>query len=74
MWAVAVALLGSGLPLLAAATYDRRRRWRQAEPFVGDERGAPEPVLVPNGVVYLVYLGGGLAAAGLLLLPAAAGL
>jgi hypothetical protein len=64
--AVAATLAVLGLALALGATRDRRRRWRHARPFAGDERAAPEPALVPNTRVYLVYLGWLLVAAGAL--------
>lgn len=52
-----MALIVVGAAVSAIATLDRRRRWRRAEPFAGDERAAPEPALVPNTTVYVVYVG-----------------
>lgn len=60
----AVTLLAVGLTMVATATRARRRRWRQVQPFAGDERGAPEVALVPVTVMYLVYLGWVLTVAG----------
>lgn len=60
------ALMALGVVIVLVATLDRRRRWREARPFAGDERAAPEPALVPNPVVYLAYLGWLLIAAGAL--------
>lgn len=61
---IAASLVLVGLAIAVAATRDRRRRWRDASPHVGGERAAPEPVIVPNRVVYLVYLGWAFVAAG----------
>lgn len=61
-------MIGLGTVAIVAATRDRRRRWADARPFAGDERAAPEPALVPNLVVLVVYLGWLLIAAGATLL------
>lgn len=64
--ALATVLVAAGLVVALGATRDRRRRWRRARPFVGGERAAPEPVLVPTATVVSVYLGWLLVAAGAL--------
>lgn len=53
---IAVALIVLGVAIAVRATIERRRRWRDAAPFAGGERSTPEPAIVPNSVVYLVYL------------------
>lgn len=60
----AVILLAVGLAVITAATHRRRQLWRAASPFAGDERCAPEPALVQNWIIYLVYLGWLVAIAG----------
>lgn len=67
MAVVAALLLVTGLVLAVGATRVRRRRWRGADPFTGDERGAPEPALVHPAIVQLVYLGWVLFLSGLVL-------
>jgi hypothetical protein len=57
-------LMVAGVAIVLGATRARRRRWRALEPFVGDELGAPEPVFVPQAVVYTAYLGWVMMAAG----------
>ena len=64
MLVVAATLVVLGLLTAAQATVSRRDRWRAAGQFGGDEKGAPEPAVVPNPVVFAVYLGWLLLAAG----------
>jgi uncharacterized membrane protein HdeD (DUF308 family) len=54
---VAVVLIAAGISLGVGATRQRRRRWRDAQPFAGGERAAPEPAVVPSTIIYLVYVG-----------------
>ncbi|MFP3900738.1 MAG: hypothetical protein ACLFXM_07765 [Acidimicrobiia bacterium] len=54
---IAVVLGAAGALLAVTATRERRQRWRDAQPFAGGERAAPEPVLVPPRTVLAVYLG-----------------
>lgn len=54
---IAVLLCAGGVYLAVAATRQRRQRWREARPFAGGERAAPEPALVPQRLVLAVYLG-----------------
>lgn len=61
---VGALLIVVGAMVGVGATRRRRRRWREAWPFAGGERAAPEPVLVPPSTVFLVYTGWLLVTAG----------